>query len=82
MIVRILLCLWSADNYIGSGSFRIVRKVKRKSDGFVRLRSEEIFNQDGRISYVRMSQKECDQLEAELNILDIQTLSHTITMNT
>jgi hypothetical protein len=47
MIVQVLLCLWRADNSIWKGGFGTVRKVKLKSDGLVRLRSEDIFNQDG-----------------------------------
>ena len=74
--------LVQADNSTGSGSFGIIRKVKRKSDGFVRLPSQEIFDQEGsvlilrsqilcrkEISYIKMSQKEREQLTAEFNIL-------------
>ncbi|KAJ4297985.1 G2-specific serine/threonine protein kinase [Kalmusia sp. IMI 367209] len=46
---------------IGHGSFGIIRKVKRKSDGYVLCRKE--------ISYSKMSQKEKEQLQAELSIL-------------
>ncbi|KAI9817578.1 MAG: G2-specific serine/threonine protein kinase [Pycnora praestabilis] len=46
---------------IGHGSFGIIRKVKRKSDGHVLCRKE--------ISYMRMSQKEKEQLHAEYHIL-------------
>ncbi|KAF2839863.1 kinase-like protein [Patellaria atrata CBS 101060] len=46
---------------IGHGSFGIIRKVRRKSDGYILCRKE--------ISYVRMSQKEREQLHAELSIL-------------
>ncbi|KAJ9635509.1 G2-specific serine/threonine protein kinase [Coniosporium tulheliwenetii] len=46
---------------IGHGSFGVIRKVRRKSDGYVLCRKE--------ISYVRMSQKEKEQLQAELSIL-------------
>ncbi|KAI5286932.1 G2-specific serine/threonine protein kinase [Ascosphaera aggregata] len=46
---------------IGSGSFGIIRKVKRKSDGFVLCRKE--------ISYLKMSHKEREQLLSEFNIL-------------
>ncbi|KAI9809280.1 MAG: hypothetical protein M1825_002571 [Sarcosagium campestre] len=60
-----------ADNYdvlekIGHGSFGIIRKVKRKSDGHVLCRKE--------ISYVRMSNKEREQLHAEFSILN--SLNH------
>ncbi|KAL2003534.1 hypothetical protein VTN02DRAFT_3424 [Thermoascus thermophilus] len=55
-----------ADKYevlerIGSGSFGVIRKVKRKSDGFILCRKE--------INYIKMSQKEREQLTAEFNIL-------------
>jgi hypothetical protein len=30
-------CICDADIFIGHGSFGIIRKVKRKSDGYVRL---------------------------------------------
>ncbi|ORX97721.1 kinase-like protein [Basidiobolus meristosporus CBS 931.73] len=46
---------------IGSGSFGLVRKVKRKSDGKILARKE--------INYVKLSEKEKQQLVAELNIL-------------
>ncbi|OXV08321.1 hypothetical protein Egran_03912 [Elaphomyces granulatus] len=60
------IALAEADKYevlekIGSGSFGIIRKVKRKSDGFILCRKE--------ISYIKMSQKEREQLTAEFNIL-------------
>ncbi|KAF2083572.1 kinase-like protein, partial [Saccharata proteae CBS 121410] len=46
---------------IGQGSFGIIRKVRRVRDGYVCCRKE--------ISYTRMSQKEKEQLQAELSIL-------------
>ncbi|KAI9701294.1 MAG: G2-specific serine/threonine protein kinase [Candelina mexicana] len=46
---------------IGHGSFGIIRKVKRRSDGHILCRKE--------INYVRMSQKEREQLHAEFSIL-------------
>ncbi|KAF2689325.1 kinase-like protein [Lentithecium fluviatile CBS 122367] len=46
---------------IGHGSFGIIRKVKRKSDGYILCRKE--------ISYSKMSPKEREQLQAELSIL-------------
>ncbi|KAL3426586.1 g2-specific protein kinase nima [Phlyctema vagabunda] len=54
------------DNYevlekIGHGSFGIIRKVRRKEDGQVLCRKE--------INYLRMSQKEREQLHAEFAIL-------------
>ncbi|PQK16409.1 hypothetical protein BB8028_0006g07290 [Beauveria bassiana] len=56
----------SEDQYetlekIGHGSFGIIRKVRRKTDGFIMCRKE--------ISYLRMSQKEREQLHAEFQIL-------------
>ncbi|KAG9681299.1 kinase-like protein, partial [Aureobasidium melanogenum] len=55
-----------ADKYevltkIGQGSFGIIRKVRRKNDGLILCRKE--------ICYTRMSQKEREQLSAELDIL-------------
>lgn len=50
----------------GQGSFGIIRKVRRKTDGQVLCRKE--------ISYSRMSDKEKNQLAAELDIL--KTLRH------
>ncbi|CRG88897.1 NIMA (never in mitosis gene a)-related kinase [Talaromyces islandicus] len=60
------IALAEADKYdvlekIGAGSFGIIRKVKRKTDGFVLCRKE--------INYIKMSQKEREQLTAEFNIL-------------
>ncbi|OBT42342.1 NEK protein kinase [Pseudogymnoascus sp. WSF 3629] len=46
---------------IGHGSFGIIRKVKRKTDGEILCRKE--------INYIRMSQKEREQLHAEFAIL-------------
>ncbi|KAF1977865.1 kinase-like protein [Bimuria novae-zelandiae CBS 107.79] len=46
---------------IGHGSFGIIRKVKRKDDGYIMCRKE--------ISYSKMSPKEKEQLQSELNIL-------------
>ncbi|KAI0428267.1 kinase-like domain-containing protein [Xylaria sp. FL1042] len=46
---------------IGHGSFGVIRKVKRKVDGMVVCRKE--------ISYLKMSQKEREQLFAEFQIL-------------
>lgn len=59
------------DNYevlekIGHGSFGVIRKVRRKTDGMVVCRKE--------ISYLKMSQKEREQLHAEFQILS--TLHH------
>ncbi|KXS99671.1 hypothetical protein AC578_9889 [Pseudocercospora eumusae] len=47
---------------IGQGSFGIIRKVRRKADGQVICRKE--------ISYTRMSEREKEQLHAELRILE------------
>ncbi|KAF2281404.1 kinase-like protein [Westerdykella ornata] len=52
---------YDALEKIGHGSFGIIRKVKRKSDGYILCRKE--------ISYSRMSQKEREQLQSELAIL-------------
>ncbi|KAF2741124.1 calcium/calmodulin-dependent protein kinase type 2 beta chain [Polyplosphaeria fusca] len=46
---------------IGHGSFGVIRKVRRKQDGYILCRKE--------ISYSKMSQKEREQLQAELSIL-------------
>ncbi|CAG9996058.1 unnamed protein product [Clonostachys byssicola] len=46
---------------IGHGSFGVIRKVRRRTDGFIMCRKE--------ISYLRMSQKEREQLHAEFQIL-------------
>lgn len=46
---------------VGHGSFGIIRKVRRKADGQIHCRKE--------ISYVKMSQKEKEQLHAEFQIL-------------
>ncbi|CAJ2504294.1 Uu.00g116880.m01.CDS01 [Anthostomella pinea] len=46
---------------IGHGSFGVIRKVRRKVDGMVLCRKE--------ISYLKMSQKEREQLHAEFHIL-------------
>ncbi|KAK2026692.1 kinase-like protein [Colletotrichum zoysiae] len=60
-----------ADKYevlekIGHGSFGVIRKVRRRVDGLVMCRKE--------ISYLKMSQKEREQLHAEFQILS--TLRH------
>ncbi|TGJ85666.1 hypothetical protein E0Z10_g3091 [Xylaria hypoxylon] len=46
---------------LGHGSFGVIRKVKRKVDGMILCRKE--------ISYLKMSQKEREQLHAEFQIL-------------
>ncbi|KAM7191012.1 G2-specific protein kinase nim-1 [Rhypophila sp. PSN 637] len=51
---------------IGHGSFGVIRKVRRKADNMVLCRKE--------ISYLKMSQKEREQLHAEFQILS--TLRH------
>lgn len=48
-------------SFTGHGSFGIIRKVRRKDDGMVLCRKE--------ISYLKMSQKEREQLHAEFTIL-------------
>ncbi|KAE8350369.1 kinase-like domain-containing protein [Aspergillus coremiiformis] len=60
------IALAEADKYevlekIGCGSFGIIRKVRRKTDGFILCRKE--------INYIKMTQKEREQLTAEFNIL-------------
>ncbi|EON98782.1 putative g2-specific protein kinase nima protein [Phaeoacremonium minimum UCRPA7] len=50
----------------GHGSFGVIRKVRRKVDGMILCRKE--------ISYLKMSQKEREQLHAEFQILS--TLRH------
>lgn len=52
---------------IGQGSFGVIRKVRRKADGQILCRKE--------ISYSRMSDREKEQLHAELKILE--SLRHT-----
>ncbi|KAK4151321.1 kinase-like domain-containing protein [Chaetomidium leptoderma] len=51
---------------IGHGSFGVIRKVRRKVDSMILCRKE--------ISYLKMSQKEREQLHAEFQILS--TLRH------
>ncbi|KAK5662891.1 hypothetical protein OQA88_6302 [Cercophora sp. LCS_1] len=51
---------------IGHGSFGVIRRVRRKADGMILCRKE--------ISYLKMSQKEREQLHAEFQILS--TLRH------
>ncbi|EEQ30221.1 G2-specific serine/threonine protein kinase [Microsporum canis] len=60
------IALAEADKYellerIGSGSFGVIRKVRRKADGFILCRKE--------INYVKMSHKEREQLTTEFNVL-------------
>ncbi|EEH09374.1 G2-specific protein kinase nimA [Histoplasma capsulatum G186AR] len=60
------IALAEVDKYdvlerIGCGSFGVIRKVRRKSDGYILCRKE--------INYVKMSQKEREQLTTEFNIL-------------
>lgn len=57
-----LFFLYAPANCLsGHGSFGIIRRVRRKEDGFIMCRKE--------ISYLRMSQKEREQLHAEFQIL-------------
>ncbi|OAL35532.1 hypothetical protein AYO20_05151 [Fonsecaea nubica] len=51
---------------LGRGAFGIIRKVRRRQDGHILCRKE--------INYLKMSQKERDQLHAEFSIL--ASLSH------
>ncbi|DAA74566.1 TPA_exp: Uncharacterized protein A8136_3324 [Trichophyton benhamiae CBS 112371] len=60
------IALAEADKYellerIGSGSFGVIRKVRRKADGFILCRKE--------INYLKMSHKEREQLTTEFNVL-------------
>ncbi|EQL31854.1 NEK protein kinase [Blastomyces gilchristii SLH14081] len=60
------IALAEVDKYdvlerIGCGSFGVIRKVRRKADGYILCRKE--------INYVKMSQKEREQLTTEFNIL-------------
>ncbi|EEH33455.1 G2-specific protein kinase nimA [Paracoccidioides lutzii Pb01] len=60
------IALAEVDKYdvlerIGCGSFGVIRKVRRKVDGYILCRKE--------INYVKMSQKEREQLTTEFNIL-------------
>ncbi|KAF2203882.1 kinase-like protein [Delitschia confertaspora ATCC 74209] len=52
---------YEALEKIGHGSFGVIRKVRRRSDKQILCRKE--------ISYSKMSQKEKEQLQAELSIL-------------
>ncbi|OAP61145.1 hypothetical protein AYL99_03346 [Fonsecaea erecta] len=57
---------YEVKEIIGRGAFGIIRKVRRKQDGHILCRKE--------INYLKMSQKERDQLHAEFSIL--ASLSH------
>ncbi|KIX98262.1 uncharacterized protein Z520_06342 [Fonsecaea multimorphosa CBS 102226] len=57
---------YEVKEVIGRGAFGIIRKVRRKQDGHILCRKE--------INYLKMSQKERDQLHAEFSIL--ASLSH------
>ncbi|KAJ9634102.1 uncharacterized protein PV06_09651 [Exophiala oligosperma] len=52
---------YEVKEIIGRGAFGIIRKVRRKQDGHILCRKE--------INYLKMSQKERDQLHAEFSIL-------------
>ncbi|EXJ79996.1 NEK protein kinase [Capronia epimyces CBS 606.96] len=52
---------YEVQEIIGRGAFGIIRKVRRKRDGHILCRKE--------INYLKMSQKERDQLHAEFSIL-------------
>ncbi|KAL2401186.1 G2-specific protein kinase nimA [Exophiala dermatitidis] len=52
---------YEVQEIIGRGAFGIIRKVRRRRDGHVLCRKE--------INYLKMSQKERDQLHAEFSIL-------------
>ncbi|KIW70949.1 hypothetical protein PV04_03176 [Phialophora macrospora] len=57
---------YEVKEIIGRGAFGIIRKVHRKQDGHILCRKE--------INYLKMSQKERDQLHAEFSILS--SLNH------
>nr|KAK5444124.1 G2-specific serine/threonine protein kinase [Exophiala xenobiotica] len=52
---------YEVKEIIGRGAFGIIRKVRRRQDGHILCRKE--------INYLKMSQKERDQLHAEFSIL-------------
>jgi serine/threonine protein kinase len=58
---------------IGHGSFGVIRKVRRRSDNHVSMKQQDLTDCQvlcrKEINYVRMSQKEREQLNAELQIL-------------
>ncbi|TFK53842.1 Pkinase-domain-containing protein [Heliocybe sulcata] len=59
------LDLYESLDIIGNGSFGIIRKVKRKSDGMVFARKE--------LNFKKMSERDRKQIVAEVNILkDLQ----------
>lgn len=69
----------NADNCLGKGSFGVIRRVRRISDGLVRvilfclladgpLTSRQILCRK-EVNYVKMGQKEREQLYAEFSIL-------------
>ncbi|EPQ54967.1 Pkinase-domain-containing protein [Gloeophyllum trabeum ATCC 11539] len=55
------LDLYESLDIIGNGSFGIIRKVKRKSDGMIFARKE--------LKFERMSERDKKQIVAEVNIL-------------
>ncbi|KAJ7449679.1 kinase-like domain-containing protein [Mycena latifolia] len=55
------LDLYDALDVIGNGSFGIIRKVRRKSDGLIFARKE--------LNFERMSERDRKQIVAEVNIL-------------
>ncbi|KIX10117.1 uncharacterized protein Z518_01198 [Rhinocladiella mackenziei CBS 650.93] len=57
---------YEVQEIIGRGTFGIIRKVRRKEDGHILCRKE--------INYLKMSQKDRDQLHAEFSILS--SLNH------
>ncbi|KZP29082.1 kinase-like protein [Athelia psychrophila] len=56
-----LLTQYDALDIIGNGSFGIIRKVRRKSDGLIFARKE--------LNFDRMSERDRKQIVAEVNIL-------------
>ncbi|RMZ90450.1 hypothetical protein DV736_g2329, partial [Chaetothyriales sp. CBS 134916] len=61
---------YELQEVIGRGAFGLIRKVRRKTDGFILCRKE--------INYLKMSQKERDQLHAEFSILSTLKNPHIV----
>ncbi|RMZ86179.1 hypothetical protein DV737_g239, partial [Chaetothyriales sp. CBS 132003] len=61
---------YELQEVIGRGAFGLIRKVRRKADGFILCRKE--------INYLKMSQKERDQLHAEFSILSTLKNPHIV----
>ncbi|KAI1614091.1 never in mitosis a-like kinase [Exophiala viscosa] len=61
---------YEVKEIIGRGAFGIIRKVRRRHDGHILCRKE--------INYLKMSQKERDQLHAEFSILSSLKHPHIV----